>query len=29
VDLDQFLSVVRSIEHFWLTIVTLPPGLHK
>ena len=24
VDLDQFLDVVRSIEHFWLTIVTLP-----
>ena len=29
VDLDQFLSVVRSIEHFWLTIVTLPPNLQK
>ncbi|HUS07313.1 MAG TPA: response regulator [Bryobacteraceae bacterium] len=24
VDLEQFLSVVRSIEDFWLTIVTLP-----
>lgn len=24
VDLDQFLNVVRSIEHFWLKIVTLP-----
>jgi CheY-like chemotaxis protein len=24
VDLDQFLHVVRSIEDFWLTIVTLP-----
>ena len=24
VDLDQFLNVVRSIEDFWLTIVTLP-----
>jgi CheY-like chemotaxis protein len=24
VDLDQFITVVRSIEDFWLTIVTLP-----
>ncbi|HLZ07208.1 MAG TPA: response regulator [Chloroflexota bacterium] len=24
VDLDQFIRVVRSIEEFWLTIVTLP-----
>lgn len=24
VELDQFLNVVRSIEDFWLTIVTLP-----
>ena len=24
-DLEQFISVVRSIEHFWMTIVTLPP----
>jgi chemotaxis family two-component system response regulator Rcp1 len=24
VDLDQFISVVQSIESFWLTIVTLP-----
>ena len=24
VDLDEFLRVVRSIEDFWLTIVTLP-----
>ncbi|HUE97028.1 MAG TPA: response regulator [Longimicrobiaceae bacterium] len=24
VDLDQFLSVVRSLEDFWLTIVRLP-----
>jgi CheY-like chemotaxis protein len=23
-DLDEFLNVVRSIEDFWLTIVTLP-----
>lgn len=25
VDLDQFINVVRSIEGFWVTIVTLPP----
>jgi CheY-like chemotaxis protein len=24
VDLDQFLAVVRSIEHFWFTVVKLP-----
>ena len=24
VDLEQFLTVVRSIENFWLTVVTLP-----
>lgn len=24
-DLDQFLEVVKSIEAFWLSIVTLPP----
>lgn len=24
VDLDQFITVVRTIENFWLTIVTLP-----
>lgn len=24
-DMDQFIRVVRSIEDFWLTIVTLPP----
>jgi CheY-like chemotaxis protein len=24
VDLDQFIRVIRSIETFWLTIVTLP-----
>ncbi|HEX5417899.1 MAG TPA: response regulator [Chloroflexota bacterium] len=24
VDLDQFLGVVRSIEEFWFTVVTLP-----
>jgi two-component system, chemotaxis family, response regulator Rcp1 len=26
VDLEQFITVVRSIEDFWLTIVTLPQG---
>jgi len=26
VDLDQFLTVVKSIEDFWLTIVKLPPN---
>lgn len=26
VDLDQFLSVVKSIEDFWLAIVKLPPN---
>jgi two-component system, chemotaxis family, response regulator Rcp1 len=25
VDLDEFISVVRSIETFWLSIVRLPP----
>ena len=25
VDLDQFITVVQSIEDFWLTIVKLPP----
>jgi CheY-like chemotaxis protein len=24
VDLDEFIEVVRTIEHFWLTIVKLP-----
>jgi chemotaxis family two-component system response regulator Rcp1 len=24
VDLDQFITVVKSIEDFWLTIVMLP-----
>jgi two-component system, chemotaxis family, response regulator Rcp1 len=27
VDFNQFLEVVRSIESFWLFVVTLPPGL--
>ena len=26
VDLDQFVAVVRGIDSFWLSIVTLPPG---
>ena len=25
VDLDQFITVVKQIEEFWLTIVKLPP----
>jgi len=25
VDFCQFVEVVKSIEHFWLTVVTLPP----
>jgi len=24
IDLDQFISVVRSLENFWFSIVTLP-----
>jgi two-component system, chemotaxis family, response regulator Rcp1 len=27
VDLDQFITVVKSIEDFWLTIVRLPPAV--
>ena len=26
VDLDKFIMVVKSIDRFWLTVVTLPPG---
>ena len=26
VDLEKFFEVVKSIEKFWLSIVTLPPG---
>ena len=26
VDLEQFVNVIRSIENFWMTIVTLPPA---
>lgn len=29
VDLDQFITVVHSIEQFWLTIVTLPGNGHS
>jgi len=25
VDLEKFISVVRAIDRFWLTVVTLPP----
>jgi len=25
VDFEQFTRIVRAIEHFWLTVVTLPP----
>ncbi len=25
VDLDKFISIVRAIENFWLTVVELPP----
>jgi len=25
VDLEQFISVVRSVQHFWLSVVKLPP----
>ncbi len=26
VDLEKFIVVVKSIDAFWLTVVTLPPG---
>ncbi len=25
-DLDRFLEILQSIQHFWLTIVNLPPA---
>ncbi len=25
-NIDAFATIVRAIEHFWLSIVTLPPG---
>jgi two-component system, chemotaxis family, response regulator Rcp1 len=28
VDLEKFIVVVRSIDIFWLTVVTLPPNGH-
>ena len=28
VDLSQFITVVKSVEDFWLTIVKLPPDGH-
>jgi CheY-like chemotaxis protein len=28
VDFEQFNDVVRGIDSFWLSIVTLPPGAH-
>ncbi|MBF0505523.1 MAG: response regulator [Nitrospirae bacterium] len=29
INLEQFITVVRSIEDFWLTIVKLPPNVDK
>jgi CheY-like chemotaxis protein len=29
IDLNQFMTIVKSIEDFWLTIVKLPPSGHK
>jgi two-component system response regulator len=26
VDLDQFIAVIRAIEHFWFAVVKLPPA---
>ncbi|MFH1314360.1 MAG: response regulator [Candidatus Eisenbacteria bacterium] len=26
IDLNQFLRIIKSIEDFWLTVVTLPPA---
>ena len=28
VDLEQFITVIKSIESFWLEIVKLPDGIH-
>ena len=28
VDLEKFIVVVKSIDRFWLTVVTLPPNGH-
>ena len=29
VDLDQFITVVKAVENFWLTVVKLPPSEKK
>ncbi len=29
IELNQFINVVSSIEHFWLTVVKLPPNVNK
>ncbi len=29
IDLDEFITVVRSLEEFWLTIVKLPQGVNS
>jgi DNA-binding response OmpR family regulator len=29
VDLEKFMVVVKTIDVFWLTVVTLPPGGQK
>lgn len=29
IDFDKFIDVVKAIEDFWVTIVTLPKGIHK
>jgi chemotaxis family two-component system response regulator Rcp1 len=29
VDLDQFITVVKAVENFWLTVVKLPPAEKK
>jgi two-component system response regulator len=26
IDFEQFITVVQAIDHFWFTIVTLPPN---
>lgn len=25
IDLDRFIDIVQAIEHFWFTVVKLPP----
>ena len=29
IDLDEFITVVKSLEEFWLTVVKLPQGLRS